>query len=104
MPRLPTIRVIGSQDMSTRLPAWARASFSGMVTVAIAPILSLGLVVRRGSIACGQFGARVAPLRLLVDGPVRHAPERADQSAVEADRRRRQPGAGRFVHEWHELV
>ena len=42
MPRLPTIRVIGSQFISTRLPFLLGASFVGavIVLIAIAPLKS----------------------------------------------------------------
>src|ERR1700728_1009231 len=102
MPRLPTMRVIGSQDMSTRLPVSAWRSLSSIVTVAMCQLSFL--VPRRGTIAGGQFGAFATPFRFLVGGVLGEPAEGTNHAAVEADRRRRQPCAGRLVHEWHELV
>src|SRR3954467_896478 len=97
MPRLPTIRVIGSQDMSTTLPA------SGVTRsrVAMAALLS---VAPAGLVAGGQLGLVVAPLRLLVHRAVGDRAQLADHRAIAAGDRRRQPAAGRRVHERHELV
>src|SRR3954449_3599665 len=97
MPRLPTILVIGSQDMSTTLPA------SGVTRsrVAMAPLLS---VAPAGLVAGGQLGLVVAPLRLLVHRAVGDRAQLADHRAVAAGDRRGQPAAGRRVHERHELV
>src|SRR3954469_18185143 len=61
-------------------------------------------VVGGGMVAGGQLAASVAPPRLLVDGVVGHGPEPADDPPVHVDQRRRQDGAGGFVHERHELV
>src|SRR5947208_3316902 len=104
MPRLPTIRVIGSQDISTRwrpsVGAWRR----GAVTVLIGSLLASGLAVRRGVVAGGEPRAAVAPLRLLVDGVVGDRPQGADDPTVEPDQARGEQAAGRLVHEGHELV
>src|SRR5215468_11515543 len=94
MPRLPTIRVTGSQFISTSLPGAEVA-----VAMASPPINSpLRLVAGR------ELAAGSTPLRFLVervDGP---SAQRADHRAVEAARRRRDAAAGRLVHERHELV
>src|SRR5215212_5870078 len=96
MPRLPTILVIGSQDMSTTLPA------SG-VTRSLVAIADL-LVPPPGLVARGELAVVVAPLGLLVHRPVGDRAELADRSAIDGDRVRGDPAAGRRVHERHELV
>src|SRR6185295_235093 len=91
MPRLPTIRVIGSHAIST------------------SPLASLVLVVAIGLppltlVAGRELRAGCPPLRFLVDGLGGDAPQPADRAAVDAARHRRDARAGRFVHERHELV
>src|SRR5215510_10649873 len=94
MPRLPTIRVIGSQAISTRpSPPAARS-----VVVIVAPPLPVRTVAGR------QLATRLAPLRLLVHRPGRDVAEAADDRPVHAAGRRRHLAAGRLVHERHELV
>src|SRR3954469_3139221 len=97
MPRLPTILVIGSQDMSTTLPA------SGVPRsrVAMAALLS---VSPAGLVAGAQLRLVVPPLRFLVDGLVGDRPQLADHRAVAAGDGGGQAAAGRRVHERHELV
>src|ERR1700722_1537686 len=71
MPKLPTIRVIGSQFISTRFPFLLGTSFVGavIVLIAIAPFgFSVALLVRSRMEPGGQFSARMAPLGFLVDG------------------------------------
>src|SRR4051794_11528543 len=97
MPRLPTILVIGSQAMSTTLPA----SGATRSRVAIAKLLS---VAPAGLVAGGQLGPVVPPLGLLVHGAVGDRPQTPDRLAVQGDRRRGHAAAGRGVHERHELV
>src|SRR5512144_1752044 len=97
MPRLPTILVIGSQDMSTMLGACG----STLSRVAIVPPL---LVAPARLVAGGQLAAVVAPPRLLVLRAVRDAPQPADRRPVDALDGRREAAAGRRVHERHELV
>src|SRR6201989_1211518 len=104
MPRLPTIRVIGSHDMSTRLPDEARTSFSGVMTVAIDGPPSSGRDGGRWMIPGGQLGAVVPPLRLLVRRVVGALAELSEDPAGEPDACRRQPRARGLVHERHELV
>src|SRR4051812_14367039 len=60
---------------------------------------SPGLVISRR-----QILAAVTPLRFLVHGLRRDAPQAPDHAAVEAARDGRHRGAGRLVHERHELV
>src|SRR5437763_833628 len=103
MPRLPTIRVIGSQDISTSFRDSAGASRAGAVTVAMGSLLS-GLRVSRGVVSGGQVVAPVAPLRLLVGRGVGVAAQGPDNAAVDRDRIGGNGGAGGLVHEGHELV
>src|SRR5438105_1518548 len=113
MPRLPTIRVIGSQFISTSLRASAGRSARGvvMVDMGVTPSGRVRLdapysivPIRRWMVSGGQLAAAVPPLRFLVAGVVRDRPQAADHPAVDADQARRQEGAGRLVHEGHELV
>src|SRR3982750_3664576 len=97
MPRLPTILVIGSQDMSTMLGA------SGWSLSRVAMVIAL-LVAPARLVAGRQLAAVVAPARLLVDRRVRDAAQLADQRPVGGGDGRREPAAGRRVHERHELV
>src|SRR3954453_21672664 len=96
MPRLPTMRVIGSQAISTRL------------LVELAPVGRASVAVIAGSPgpsrAGHQFAARPAPLGFLVDGARRHGPQLPDDRSVHAGHRRREVRARWFVHERHELV
>src|ERR1700677_3279911 len=85
MPRLPTIRVIGSQAISV----------SSGVSVIVSPCLLVD---------SEQFGALRAPRRFFVDGLSRDGAQSADNAAVHAARRGLTPGTGRLVHERHELV
>src|SRR3954454_14015064 len=96
MPRLPTILVIGSQDMSTMLGA------SGWTLSRVAMVIAL-LVAPARLVAGGQLVAVVAPARLLVDRRVRDAAQLADQRPVGGGDGRREPTAGRRVYERHDL-
>src|SRR5262245_54519246 len=91
MPRLPTIRVIGSQAISTSPLAF-------LVLVVAIGLPPLTLVAGR------ELRAGCAPLRFLVDGLGGDAPQPADRTAVHPARDGRHARAGRFVHERHELV
>src|SRR5581483_1333081 len=97
MPRLPTMRVIGSHAISTR-PVFsslvARAGRS-VVVIRLPPL---------GPIAGEQLVARSSPLRFLVDRLGRDAAQAADEAAVRAAGRGRHPAARWLVHERHELV
>src|SRR3954452_13505835 len=107
MPRLPTIRVIGSQAISTRSLSLATFS-SGRGIVVAMPSLSILWWGRDG--LPGPFGAgledlrAVAPLRLLVERGGGEAPQASHRVAVEAHGARRELAAGWPLHERHELV
>src|SRR5580658_9719414 len=96
MPRLPTIRVIGSQviSVSSASPGSVDGGYSSEVIVCSPRLLVAG----------AEFGALDAPLRLLVHGLGGEAPEAADDRAVHAAGGRRYRRARRLVHERHELV
>src|SRR5208282_3809539 len=98
MPRLPTIRVIGSQVISV-------SSGSLPAPVVSCPYSSEVIVCSpRLLVAGAEFGALDAPLRLLVQGLGGKAAEAADDGAVHAAGGRRYRRARRLVHERHELV
>src|SRR6185295_6430832 len=90
MPRLPTMRVIGSQAISTR-------PLASLVFVAI-ELPPLALVPGE------ELAPRCPPLRFLVDRLRSDAPQPADHRAVCTARHRRHARARRLVHERHELV
>src|ERR1700748_3133719 len=92
MPRLPTIRVIGSHDISTTLG-------SSVVVIAVPLPSSPGLLV-----AGQQFGALLAPLGLLVRGLGGEPAQGPDHGPVHAAGRGRDLRSRRLVHERHELV
>src|SRR3954465_7898729 len=96
MPRLPTIRVIGSQAISTRLP-------DGVLPVGRASVAVMA--GSPGPLRAGdELGSRSPPLGFLVDGPRGDGPQLPDGRAVHAGHRGRGGGPGRLVHEPHELV
>src|SRR3954452_9406929 len=97
MPRFPTIRVIGSHDMSTMLPA------SGLISSRTAIVFSSLRAVAR-LVAGRELTLVVPPFRFLVGGLVREAAQLADHWAVDAGHQRRCARARRLVHERHELV
>src|SRR5271154_2873602 len=103
MPRLPTMRVIGSQFISTRFPFLPGASLVGavIVLISIAPLDSL---VASGVVSRGQFRAGMAPFRFFVDGRLGHAAQGANGAAIGADRGARYLCARRLIHEGHEFV
>src|SRR5580692_1406198 len=97
MPRLPTIRVIGSQviSVSSGPPAASVDSpYSSEVIVCSPRLLVAG----------AKFRALDAPLRFLVQRLRGKAAEAADNRAVHAAGGRRYRRARRLVHERHELV
>src|SRR5579875_163823 len=103
MPRLPTIRVIGSQDISTTPVSVA------VVIADTSPLNGRGRLWRRpmspGLLVAGEeLGALGAPLRLLVGGLGAEARQGADDGSVHAARGCRDLRTGRLVHERHELV
>src|SRR3978361_103264 len=97
MPRLPTMRVMGSHDIST----------TSLSSVSVCAGASWIFVIGGPSpvllVAGCQF-ARVAPLGLLLERGVRDAAQAADDAAVRRARSHRDLAAGRLVHERHELV
>src|ERR1039458_5776295 len=111
MPRLPTIRVMGSQFISTTpvssavVIAHPLGYCAAPRSARLAPVdvirycRSPGLLVTRQEIA-----ALFPPLRLLVGRFRREATEGADYGAVQGARGRGHLRAGRLVHERHELV
>src|SRR5690242_19014254 len=105
MPRLPTMRVIGSHAMSTSsLPFAPCFAVLGLgAVVVIARLFSVWGLPGAGGAGL-QLAAGLAPLRLLVDGVRRDLAQAADRVAVEADGCGRELAAGRLVHERHELV
>src|SRR5277367_4122809 len=92
MPRLPTIRVIGSHAISTR-------PFSSSVNFLTAIALPPDLLV-----AGGQVAAWCAPLRFVVQRVCGYFAESPHGIAVQAAGHGRDAGPGGFVHERHELV
>src|SRR3954447_26017676 len=94
MPRLPTMRVIGSHAMSTMRPA------SGLTGSRVAAMS----VPPARVVARGQLRLVVPPLGLLVDGLVGDRAQTPDGLAVDVDQVRGHAAAGRGVHERHELV
>src|SRR5690242_12021960 len=98
MPRLPTIRVIGSHDFSTTLPRSGRTR-----SLSVTAIWSPPFVLR--PVAGRQLRSVVTPLRLLVDAAIRDRAHLSDERAVRAlDDPARERGTRRLVHERHELV
>src|SRR5215470_7539566 len=96
MPRLPTIRVIGSQVISV-----SSASPAAPVSC---PYSSEVIVSPRLLVAGAEFGTLHAPLRLLVHRLGGEAAEAAYDRAVHAAGGRRYGRARGLVHERHELV
>src|SRR3954469_20491395 len=104
MPRLPTIRVIGSQAISTSWPGWVAPPASRSVIVIVrTPLRGLGdggAAGRRsrpvpGVVAGGQCLAVVPPLRFLVGRGVGDPAQPADQRAVRLAEHRGEAAAGR---------
>src|SRR4029079_11671042 len=105
MPRLPTMRVIGSQAIST---SWV---FSVSVCRDWVAVISRLLTRAPGSafstsalVAGLQLTALDPPAGLGVDRLERDAPQLADDLPVRAAGRAGDLAAGRGVHERHELV
>src|SRR5215212_6163792 len=97
MPRFPTMRVIGSHDISVRF--LASAGTSSRIAIYLPSLRPPTRVV-----AGRELPLVVAPLGFLVDRGVGHAPELADQGPVGRDQGRGGGCARRLVHEGHELV
>src|ERR1700712_3548513 len=105
MPRLPTIRVIGSHDMSTRVLGSFLACWGAGTVVVIEFCLSLASRHLPGALrSCGQFLARMPPTRLFVQSASGDVAQIADHRPVEARRGGRDLAARWLVHERHELV
>src|SRR5580658_6560514 len=133
MPRLPTMRVIGSQFISTKFFDLLGTSFVGavIVPISIAPFrscsflfgpLSSSLLSRKKRwlyplrvsarrrlvasrvIARSQLRSAMPPLRLLIHRFLRNRTQRPDRPAIDGDARARNSGSRRLIHEGHELV
>src|ERR1700687_1718553 len=98
MPRLPTMRVIGSQAISTTwLPSAATSSRRSSRSVTAIESLSFRLPTRL--VASDELATGLAPLGFLIDRMRGYAPQRADDSAIGAARGGRDARARRLVHE-----
>src|SRR5882762_9894693 len=97
MPRLPTMRVMGSQFISTRPPLVLAAA------IAMTRLLCFSKGELRPSplrLVPGRQGpTRLAPLRLLVQRLRREGAERTQRASPEPHGFRREAGARRLVHE-----
>src|SRR6185312_4427134 len=99
MPRLPTMRVIGSHDISVR-----SVSFElGPDGVGRDWVVVIGSTSSR-LVAGLQLGTTFTPLRFPVEGVLGESPQRLHGFAVDRAAGGRDPSAGRLVHERHELV
>src|SRR5882757_9668306 len=99
MPRLPTMRVIGSHAISTR-------SFLPLELMPLplsVCVMSGSLSAPRGLVAGVELLALVPPLRLVVDLAFGDLPQPPDHRAVGATGQRGHVRARWFVHERHEL-
>src|ERR1700735_5589402 len=92
MPRLPTMRVIGSHAISTR-PFSSSVNF--LTTIALPPDLL---------VAGGQVAAWFAPLRLVIERVRGDLPQASDRAAIDPAGHGGDAGPRRLVHERHELV
>src|ERR1700722_10992064 len=108
MPRLPTIRVIGSQFISTRLREdfFARGSTVAISAMALSSwILERMHFSRPIRIVTGRiFASVIAPLGLFVERAVGDLAEIADQNPIGLDEDGRDAATRGLVHERHELV
>src|SRR5579884_4345635 len=106
MPRLPTMRVIGSQCFSTSVPRFFSLAAPVRGTVAMSFIAVLRAeeagnihrvpFFRPIRLVAGRvFGPVVSPQRFLIDGAVGELAQVADQCAVGPDQVARQEGARR---------
>src|SRR5215470_7759291 len=91
IPRLPTMRVMGSQFISTSLRDFVGLSGCAVVIVAMGSLLCLS--VGPGVISGGQLGPGMPPLGFLVEGGLREGAQGADGLAVDPHAARRQLGA-----------
>src|SRR5271154_6540241 len=109
IPKLPTIRVIGSQFISTNFLEPVGVPFAGevIVPIVLAP-LSLVSFYRQiaatecgpdlGAIARSQFGARMPPFRFFVHCGIGEGAQRSNGLAVNADARGGDLCSRRFIH------
>src|ERR1700758_1636940 len=92
MPRLPTIRVIGSQFISTS-PLLSVLNAVAMFALLLGrrPLVEIRRSVRSPTrlVASGERAARPSPLRLLVDGRIGEAAQRSHDAADETGGARR---------------
>src|SRR6185312_7062957 len=107
MPRLPTIRVIGSQATSTRPSAFS-VSLLGLAMVVVIGRLppcrtELGCLPGAGR-ARGELGTSLTPLGFLIDRVGGHRTEATQRRTPGADHGGRQLAPRRLVHEGHEFV
>src|SRR5690242_10105348 len=89
MPRLPTIRVIGSQDISTSCPGWAAAGRCSVVVMSCSSLVGRRRWAGTGRSrpvprveSGGQRLTVVPPLRLAVGRGVGDAAHAPDERAV----------------------
>src|ERR1700722_4010493 len=109
MPRLPTIRVIGSQAISTSWPG-SRFAWDGSGMIVVIGVCSLisaekSFPALPGAVCacCGMVGLG-PPARFLVRREVAVAAQAPYRRAVQARCGRGHFAARLFVHERHELV
>src|SRR5580692_9489803 len=105
MPRLPTIRVIGSQFISTRFLFLLGTSLVGAVTVLIRRSFGFSVEwsVRSRVVSGGQFRAGMSPLRFFIDGILGYRAQSTNGSAICTDRCGGDSSSRRFIHKGHEL-
>src|SRR5262245_30741456 len=114
MPRLPTMRVMGSHAISTSWPgSRLTCDGSGMIVVIRLRFLNaLHPKARQrndqhlpGASRSGfEFRAGVPPARLLVDGASGDVAQAADHRSVQARGRAGKLAARGLIHEGHKLV
>src|ERR1700689_1627327 len=108
MPRLPTIRVIGSHAISTSWPG-SRFAWDGSGMIVVIEVCSLTIRLRSCALpgaACArrEFVALVSPARFLVERVFGDTAQVADHRAVQARCGGGYLAARRLVHERHEFV
>src|SRR5580700_864111 len=115
MPRLPTIRVIGSQFISTRLPFLLGVSLVGAVMVLIRSLLyllhalcslHLSVILSIGSwmVSGGQFSPRMTPLGFFVHRGLSQGAQSTNRAAIGTNGCAGDPRARWLIHEGHELI
>src|SRR4051812_42671522 len=102
MPRLPTIRVIGSQFISTRFFFFPETS--GCAVNCVLMLRFPSSLERLRMIAGGEFGTGMPPLRFFVERVLGDGTQRSDHSSIGSRSTGGDFGTGRLVHERHELV